>query len=138
MSKTWLTNDEVKQRRPIDDKQLFDKLVAEYRALTDERVLSDIRKASGVTQALIAELLELDQSRISRIESSKITSLQLATLIDYLRAIDGDISITITKDDRQYHLTNKPVAKAKKHVSKKAARKSTTRPAKKPTKRRAS
>lgn len=48
------------------------------------------RKAIGLTQTQLADLLGVDQTTISRLELGKVTYPQLNTIGDYCRAVDCD------------------------------------------------
>ena len=136
MTKTWHTLDEFTSARPVKDPERVKRLKQEWRAITEKNFLSEIRKASGATQVLIADLLDLDQSRVSRIESSDLSSMQLATLIDYVRAIDGKLTITITAGGHHYSIPDEVVLLPKKPRAKKTSKKPAkpTRVAKEATK----
>ena len=140
VTKTWHTLDESTAARPVKNPERVKKLKQEWLAVSEKNLLAEIRRASGATQVLIADLLDLDQSRVSRIESADLSSMQLATLIDYVRAIDGKLTITITAGGHHYSISDDVVALPRKLKPKKAAKRPPAKKAtRKPTaKRRAS
>jgi transcriptional regulator with XRE-family HTH domain len=78
------------------------KMSPESRARVDARVedtlasmpLAELRKAIGLTQAQLAETLEMGQGSISKIENA--TDMYLSTLRRFIAALGGDLVITAT------------------------------------------
>ncbi|GAB1823118.1 helix-turn-helix domain-containing protein [Herbidospora sp. RD11066] len=58
--------------------------------------LGELRKAIGKTQAEVAEILGVTQSRISQIENGNIEVMELETLRAYAAALGGHLDITIS------------------------------------------
>ena len=61
--------------------------------------LQELRKAKGLTQAGLAEILNMHEKHISRIESGKSMS-NVENLIKMLTVLDVDIFKITKKDDR--------------------------------------
>lgn len=59
--------------------------------------LRELRKESGLSQAELAEILERQQGEISKIERRK--DVLVSTLVDYARAIQGDLQIIVRLRD---------------------------------------
>jgi predicted XRE-type DNA-binding protein len=59
------------------------------------------RKGSGLTQTQVADRWGRTQSRVSAVETD-IATLEIGTLIDYVRALGGELNVTITVDDHSY------------------------------------
>lgn len=53
--------------------------------------LTERRKNAGLTQAEVAEAMEVSQQRVSAIESGAVA--KLATLADYIRALGGELKV---------------------------------------------
>lgn len=61
------------------------------------KILFAMRCAGGVTQEEMAKRLGCSQSKISKIEHSEDTDLQLGDLIDYAKALDVQMSLAFHK-----------------------------------------
>jgi transcriptional regulator with XRE-family HTH domain len=59
--------------------------------IAEEMTLRDMRKAREMTQERIADLLEIGQDSVSRLE--KRSDLLLSTLRDYVRAMGGNLHV---------------------------------------------
>jgi transcriptional regulator with XRE-family HTH domain len=57
--------------------------------------LVEIRQQVGLTQAEVAERMEVRQERVSAIERGDVTNLKLSTLIAYGQAIGGQVHLTV-------------------------------------------
>ncbi|WP_062344945.1 helix-turn-helix domain-containing protein [Herbidospora yilanensis] len=72
---------------------------AKARALQDAYVagyqLGELRKSLGKTQADIAKILGVSQSRISQIENGNLEVMELETLRAYAAALGGHLDVTI-------------------------------------------
>ena len=66
--------------------------------MTEYMTLQDIRKALKLTQERMAELLEIRQDSVSRLE--KRTDLLLSTLRSYVEAMGGELQLTVKFPDR--------------------------------------
>lgn len=62
--------------------------------------LFELRKSLGLTQVTVAETLGLAQTRVSAIERVDISTLQIASLADYLAAIGATLTLTASFPDR--------------------------------------
>jgi DNA-binding transcriptional regulator YiaG len=67
------------------------RLEAEGRRLSDELHLSQLRKARGLTQEAIAELLGVSQAEVSKME--RRTELYVGTLRKFIEAMNGELVI---------------------------------------------
>ena len=55
--------------------------------------LAEMRKRLGLTQAQVAERMNVRQERVSAIERAKIDASELRTLAAYIRALGGQMEI---------------------------------------------
>ena len=62
--------------------------------------LAELRKALGVTQSELAEMIGKSQSAVSQFEHGEI-SLSLETLRSIVRQLGGEIEITAVFDNRR-------------------------------------
>jgi predicted transcriptional regulator len=62
---------------------------AEARRLSDELHLSQLRKARGLTQEAIADLLGVSQAEVSKME--RRTELYVGTLRKFIEAMNGEL-----------------------------------------------
>jgi DNA-binding XRE family transcriptional regulator len=62
--------------------------------------LSEMRKAVGVTQAELAEMLGVSQARISRIESGEVSGIDVVRA--YVAALGGTVDLVATLGDRTW------------------------------------
>jgi len=61
-----------------------------------EEKLRPLRKASGLTQAQVAEKMDINQSNVSRMERvGYISHVRVGTLLRYVHTCGGDLDITI-------------------------------------------
>jgi DNA-binding XRE family transcriptional regulator len=58
--------------------------------------LKELRKALGKTQAEIAAVLGVSQSRVSQIENGDLAAMELDTLRAYAQALGGHLDITVS------------------------------------------
>ena len=77
------------------------KRVQTARAEINERqaTLAQVRKARAFTQATLAELLEMDQSEVSRLEHR--SNMLLSTLRSFIRATGGELQLIATFPDAE-------------------------------------
>jgi DNA-binding XRE family transcriptional regulator len=66
--------------------------------IAEEHTLRDLRKAREMTQDRLAELLNIGQESISRLE--KRTDLHISTLREYLNALGGGLRLIAEFPDR--------------------------------------
>jgi len=64
---------------------------ARARKIIEEMPLQQLRNAREMTQARLAEILEMDQGNISKLE--KRTDMYLSTLRSYIEAMGGELEI---------------------------------------------
>ena len=62
-----------------------------------QATLAQVRRARAFTQATIAELLEMDQSEVSRLEHR--SNMLLSTLRSFIRATGGELQLIATFPD---------------------------------------
>ncbi|WP_067859102.1 helix-turn-helix domain-containing protein [Nocardia shimofusensis] len=62
--------------------------------------LAEIRKAIGLTQAEVAELLGFSQARVSKIERGEISGID--TIRAYIAALGGSVDVVVTLGDRSW------------------------------------
>ncbi|WP_241756494.1 helix-turn-helix domain-containing protein [Actinomadura sp. RB99] len=58
--------------------------------------LKELRKAVGKSQAEVAQILGVSQSRVSQIENGDIEAMELETLRAYATALGGHVDITVS------------------------------------------
>ncbi len=85
--------DPERARRIDEAKERALEEIASYR-------LAELRKALGVTQAELAELIGKSQSAISQIEHGEI-ALSLDVLRSIVRQLGGEVEIAAVFDDRR-------------------------------------
>ncbi len=94
----------------ITPRTLYDQVSADPRARTrfdaalaeiDARqaTLAQVRRARALTQATLAELLEMDQSEVSRLEHR--SNMLLSTLRSFIRATGGELQLIATFPDAE-------------------------------------
>ena len=64
-----------------------------------QATLAQVRKARDLTQATVAELLEMDQSEVSRLEHR--SNMLLSTLRSFIRATGGELHLVATFPDTE-------------------------------------
>ena len=87
--------DEVK-----DDSRAQERMEAVLAEINERQTtLAHVRKARELTQATIAELLEMDQSEVSRLEHR--SNMLLSTLRSFIRATGGELQLIVTFPDAE-------------------------------------
>lgn len=97
-------------QRKITTRNLYERVAADprARALFDaswaeinarQATLAQVRKARELTQATLAELLEMDQSEVSRLEHR--SNMLLSTLRSFIRATGGELQLIVTFPDAE-------------------------------------
>jgi len=76
------------QRSPARRRKIADRAAA---LVAEERTLRDLRRASGTTQAAVAEALGIGQDGVSRLEQRR--DMRLSTLRKYVEALGGRLSV---------------------------------------------
>ena len=64
--------------------------------------LTELRRATALTQTDVAHNWGRSQSRVSSIEAADIATIEIGTLVDYARALNGHVEIRVTVDDHTY------------------------------------
>ena len=64
---------------------------ARTQAMAAELTLAELRKAFDVSQEELAEILDVKQANVSKIERRE--DMRLSTLVTYVRAMGGDLEI---------------------------------------------
>jgi DNA-binding XRE family transcriptional regulator len=83
------------------DPELADPVVrSRARAETDAYVigfhLKELRRSLGKTQAEVAAVLGVSQSRVSQIETGDLEAMELETLRSYAVALGGRLDVTVS------------------------------------------
>lgn len=73
------------------------RIAAMRQAMVDAMALADLRQVRGFSQAEVAEVLDLSQSRVSRIEREE--DLYLSTLRRYVAALGGQLELVAVFED---------------------------------------
>jgi len=98
-TKSWRA---VRGQRPLNERN-----VAAYKRLMDAEVrLGELRARRGLSQASIAEALDVSQPNVSRIEREH--DLYLSTLARYVAALDGHLELRAVFDDETVTLLTLP------------------------------
>jgi DNA-binding XRE family transcriptional regulator len=88
---------EAHRRHPqMADPQLRAQADAKLDAQVAGFHLSELRKLVGKTQAEVAALVSVSQSRISQIENGDIEAMELETLRAYAAALGGRVDVTVS------------------------------------------
>ncbi|MEU7383390.1 MULTISPECIES: helix-turn-helix transcriptional regulator [unclassified Streptomyces] len=88
---------EAHRRHPeLTDPQLRARADAELDAQIAGYHLAELRKLVGKTQAEVAALVGVSQSRISQIENGNIEAMELETLRAYAAALGGRVDVTVS------------------------------------------
>jgi DNA-binding XRE family transcriptional regulator len=82
---------EVLQTLSPEQRQTVETRAAEL--IAEEMTLRDLRKARSLTQEKMAELLQIRQENVSRIEHR--TDLLLSTLREYIEAMGGELDLVV-------------------------------------------
>jgi transcriptional regulator with XRE-family HTH domain len=81
--------------------------VATYKRLMDAEVrLADVRTRRGISQATVADALEVSQPNISRIEQED--DVYLSTLVRYVAALGGDLEVRAVFPEETITLLREP------------------------------
>ena len=71
--------------------EMRSRIEAEARGLSDDLHLSQLRKARGLTQETMADLLGVTQAEVSKME--RRTELYVGTLRKFIEAMNGELAI---------------------------------------------
>ena len=86
----------VMENLPPAQREQVQKRAAEL--IAEEMTLQDLRKAREFTQIRMAELLNMRQENVSRLE--RRADLLLSTLQSYISAMGGELSLVVEFKDR--------------------------------------
>jgi DNA-binding XRE family transcriptional regulator len=75
-----------------------------YRQLLAEMPLHELRQALALSQTRLAEVLNVNQAAISKMEHR--TDMYISTLRDYIRAMGGDLEIVARFPDGEVKISN--------------------------------
>ena len=101
MAKSWRT---IRGQRTLNESE-----VTSYRQLMDAELrLAEARRRRGVSQAVIAEALEVSQPNVSRIEQQD--DVYLSTLARYVAALGGHLEVTAVFPEETITLLREPEA----------------------------
>ena len=82
---------DIRRNYPAEvEAQIKAKVTAELRKLP----LAELRKARSLTQARMADLLEMDQGSVSKLE--RRTDMYIRTLRSYIEAMGGQLNLIAT------------------------------------------
>ena len=99
MARSWRT---IRGQRPLNEDE-----VASYRRLMDAELrLAEARRLRGVSQAVIAEALEVSQPNVSRIEQQD--DVYLSTLARYVAALGGHLEVLAVFPEETITLLREP------------------------------
>lgn len=93
--------EEMLAKRPVDPEVLEAhrrRMLAEVRAYR----LKELRQEHNLTQVQVAELLDVSQKRVSRIENGDIDHTQVDTLRRYAEALGGKLRVEVEVGDESY------------------------------------
>jgi len=79
---------DIKARTKLETRR---RIEAEAQTLSDDLHLSQLRKARGLTQETMAELLGVSQAEVSKME--RRTELYVGTLRKFIEAMNGELVI---------------------------------------------
>ena len=84
------------ERLPQERRKRVEERAAQL--IAEEMTRQQLRQALKLTQERVAQLLEIDQGNVSRIEQR--TDLMLSTLRDYVAALGGELRIVVEFPNR--------------------------------------
>lgn len=95
---------EIRRTRPLNEARM-----RTYRRLLDAEIrLNDLRRRRGLSQAQLAEALEVSQPNVSRIELQD--DLYLSTLARYVEALGGRLEVRAVFPEETITLLDAPPA----------------------------
>jgi len=107
VSATFNTWDQVKARaaaidpRDATERDAGQAAAAEHReAYVRGHQLAEMRRAAGLTQIQIAQMLGVSQARISKIEHGEISGIDIVRA--YVTALGGTLDVIATLGDRSW------------------------------------
>src|SRR3712207_5594695 len=78
------------------------RIAEETRPILDASALARLRESRSLTQAALAEAMQVSQARISHIERQD--DFYLSTLIEYVRCMGGELRISVVFPDETVEL----------------------------------
>lgn len=92
--------DELREKVVADPerRERVERIEEAYDALLN---LADLREARGITQAQLAEMLDVSQPAVSKIERGE--NVGLSTLIRYVQALGGHLELKASFPDHPEH-----------------------------------
>lgn len=66
--------------------------------------LRELRESADLTQVQVADLMQVSQNRVSRIENGDIERTQIDTLRKYAEALGGQLRVEIDLGDQQLRI----------------------------------
>ena len=107
--KTWNLEAELEANPKLREYMESD----EHKSFERELVLSHqiyrlrlVRKRLGITQVELAKRMGVSQIRISQIENGKLESFELGTLVRYVEALGGKLSMSVELEGKHLELLN--------------------------------
>lgn len=94
----FITLEQYLLENPADERRVARER-AKLRAAIRAQRLADIRAARKLTQQNVADAIEVDQSRISRIENGDLTRVEVGTLKAYAEALGGTLEVNVRVQD---------------------------------------
>ena len=95
--------DDVLANRPVDRAAVDEhkrRMLDEVRAYR----LRELRESLGLTQVELADLLDVSQNRVSRLEHGDLERSQVDTLRRYVEAVGGQLHIEVEIGDRRIQI----------------------------------
>jgi len=83
-----------------------ERVAAARQAMEDAVRLTDLREARGMTQAGVAEVLEVSRARVSALEKQR--DVYLSTLREYVEALGGRLEVAAVFDDGRVVIDQTP------------------------------
>ena len=88
---------EARRLQPeMDNPELWAAASARLDAYVAGHHLKELRKSVGKSQAEVAAVIGVPQSRVSQIENGDLSAMGLDTLRGYARALGGRVDITVS------------------------------------------
>jgi predicted XRE-type DNA-binding protein len=102
MSEHWPTLEEIEAR---DSGRIDEVRVAAHRermrAAQRAYRLAEVRKAQGLTQTDVAEVMHVSQRRVSAVERGDLTRTEVGTVAAYVAALGGRLEIVADFGDQR-------------------------------------
>jgi len=95
--------DELMKLRPFDPERVA---AAQARMVEEVRAyrLRELREAQDLTQVQLAELLDISQNRVSRIEHGDIEHSRVDTVRRYVEAVGGQLRLEVELDEARIRI----------------------------------